>query len=210
MRLTGQWEEIARELPTGWNEARLRLNVETPAHDDRTLALLAPLAPIRAEDGIVFVVASSSVEPTRRLLARIDDEGLNGRLSLVLATEAGPTAPSAAEPTLAECWAAELATLPSDWSDILADVTITSSDWFDRAALLMAPINPRRQGTELRLRFRSAKQFGYGASPGMVARSFDRCDNESIRGSVSVLRVLSDSKPVGTQGPVWQIDGQMT
>jgi hypothetical protein len=25
-----------------------------------------------------------------------------------------------------------------------------------------------------------------------------------------VLRVLCDTRPVGTQGPVWQIDGEMT
>jgi hypothetical protein len=28
-----------------------------------------------------------------------------------------------------------------------------------------------------------------------------------MHGTVRVLRVLSGSRPVGTQGPVWQIDG---
>jgi hypothetical protein len=41
----------------------------------------------------------------------------------------------------------------------------------------------------------------------MVRRCFERCDDARITGSVSVLRVLSDSRPVGTQGPVWLVDG---
>ena len=31
---------------------------------------------------------------------------------------------------------------------------------------------------------------------------------KGIRGSVRVVRALSESKPVGTQGPIWQIDGR--
>jgi hypothetical protein len=61
----------------------------------------------------------------------------------------------------------------------------------------------------MRLQFRSARRFGYGASPGMVRRCLERCDAAGITGSVEVLRVLSDTRPVGTQGPVWQIEGRM-
>jgi hypothetical protein len=61
----------------------------------------------------------------------------------------------------------------------------------------------------MRLQFRSASRFGYGASPGMVRRCLERCDAAGITGSVEVLRVLSDTRPVGTQGPVWQIEGRM-
>ncbi len=99
--------------------------------------------------------------------------------------------------------------MPSDWSDLLGEVELDSSDYLEPGALNMAPINPRRIGDTLRLQFRSASRFGYGASPGMVRRCLERCDAAGMTGRVTVLRVLSDTHPVGTQGPVWQIDGRM-
>ena len=42
----------------------------------------------------------------------------------------------------------------------------------------------------------------------MVARCLTRCDEDDIVGAVRVLRVLSDTRGVQTQGPVWQISGQ--
>ena len=42
----------------------------------------------------------------------------------------------------------------------------------------------------------------------MVRRCLERCDENEIVGAVEVLRVLSDTHPVLTQGPVWQIEGQ--
>jgi hypothetical protein len=42
----------------------------------------------------------------------------------------------------------------------------------------------------------------------MVRRCLERCDGAGIRGRVTVLRALSDTHPVGTQGPVWQIGGR--
>ena len=42
----------------------------------------------------------------------------------------------------------------------------------------------------------------------MARRCLERCDEEDIRGSVAILRVLSDTHLVGTQGPVWILDGQ--
>jgi hypothetical protein len=42
----------------------------------------------------------------------------------------------------------------------------------------------------------------------MARRCLERCDAEEIRGSVEVLRVLSDTHLVATQGPVWQLNGQ--
>jgi hypothetical protein len=71
----------------------------------------------------------------------------------------------------------------------------------------MVPLNPRRNGARNALRLRVAHSFGYGAAPEMVARCLSRCDEDGMHGAVRVLRVLSGSRPVGTQGPVWQIDG---
>ena len=110
--------------------------------------------------------------------------------------------------TLAESWDAALATIPSDWSDLVGEIDLISSDYLDQAALQLAPINPRLTPPGTVLRFRCASKFGYGATPGMVRRCLERCDAKGIRGSVRITRALSDSKPVGTQGPIWQIDGR--
>ena len=45
-------------------------------------------------------------------------------------------------------------------------------------------------------------------SPGMVRRCFARLDEARIPGEVRVLRALSDTHPVATQGPVWYIGGK--
>jgi hypothetical protein len=41
-----------------------------------------------------------------------------------------------------------------------------------------------------------------------VQRCLERCDEDSIRGDLHLLRVLSSTEPVHTQGPVWQIAGR--
>jgi hypothetical protein len=87
-------------------------------------------------------------------------------------------------------------------------VELDSSDYLQRAVLHLGPLNPRREGRRLALRFRCARSFGYGASPGMVRRCLERCDAEDIRGRVRILRALSDTRPVATQGPVWQVAGR--
>ena len=71
---------------------------------------------------------------------------------------------------LVEAWEAALAALPPDWSDLYAELELTSSDHLDRAALLLSPVNPARYGDKPGFRFRVARRFGYGASPGMVRR----------------------------------------
>jgi hypothetical protein len=99
--------------------------------------------------------------------------------------------------------------LPPDWTDVWAEVELSSSDYLERAALRTAPLNPRAGGDRATLRFRCASHFGYGASPGMVRRCLERCDDDGIRGGVHVLRALSDTIPVQTQGPVWYVDGDV-
>ena len=42
----------------------------------------------------------------------------------------------------------------------------------------------------------------------MAARCLERCDEEKITGELEILRVLSDTHPVGTQGPVWLVGGR--
>ncbi len=110
--------------------------------------------------------------------------------------------------SLVEGWDAALAGLPSDWSDLYAEIEFTSSDYIEPAAVLCIQMNPRRDGTRAAFDFRAGRQAGYGVSPGMARRCFERCDEKGIRGSISVLRVLSDTHLVATQGPVWLSGGK--
>jgi hypothetical protein len=142
------------------------------------------------------------------MLRRLEGEGITGTLALVSSDQAPPE-PTVSRPTLAEAWNAVLMTLPTDWSDLLCELELTSSDHVDRAALLCAPINVFQSGVgKPGFRFRVAHSFGYGASPGMVHRCLARLDEAHIPGEVRVLRALSDTHPVGTQGPVWMIGGK--
>jgi hypothetical protein len=144
-----------------------------------------------------------------RLLARIDQQRIPGALELVGAGESlEPDAAELRRPTLTQTWDAEVAALPPDWSDLYCEVELVSSDWLERAALLMAPVNPARFGGTPGFRFRVASRFGYGASAPMTRRCLERVDNEQIRGELRILRVLSDTKPVATQGPVWYVEGR--
>ena len=110
--------------------------------------------------------------------------------------------------SVAASWDAALAPLPSDWTDLLCELEIESSTLLDRTALLCAPLNPARSGSRLVFTFRCSGRSGYGVSSGMARRCFERLDNDGIPGTTRVLRVLSDTDNVDTQGPVWLVGGK--
>jgi hypothetical protein len=214
MTLVKDWQEIEAGLPEGWLEARIVFTLEDASHADRAVALLAPLQPVRAGSSSASLRvardgSAPSPESLRRAFLRLDADRLHGRLEIAAVEERSPEPEADGGHRLPEAWDTALATLPADWSDLLGEIELDSSDYLERAALQLAPVNPRRIGSTLRLQFRSARRFGYGASPGMVRRCLERCDAAGITGSVTVLRALSDSRPVATQGPVWHIDGRM-
>jgi hypothetical protein len=210
--LAQQWKRIQAGLPPGWSDARLALRISDESRLERAVALLGSLQPGRAGRELRVDAARRGAGPApaaiERALARLDAEGIRGDLELIGTGEA--TVPEqVALPTLAESWDAAPATLPSDWSDVYAEVELTSSDHLDPAALAMAPLNPARYGDTPGFRFRCARRFGYGASPGMVRRCLARLDERGIPGELHILRVLSATKPVATQGPVWYVGGKV-
>jgi hypothetical protein len=211
MRLVDQWQRIQQALPEGWADARLELTVADETRADRAAALLGPLMPGRFGKRIRFFTARRGAGPgtdaVRRLVALLDEEGIEATLTLLASGEATEVAPTSRR-TLAASWEAALATLPDDWSDLYCEVELTSSDDFERGALLMAPLNPARFGGTPGFRFRVARRFGYGASMQMAHRCLQRLDEDRIPGELRVLRVLSDTKPAGTQGPVWYVGGK--
>jgi hypothetical protein len=175
---------------------------------DQAAATLGPTGPYRVSATILqFSVArdGSALGPqgVTKLLARIPA----GTLSLSN-SQASAKPVEREETTLVESWDTALAELPSDWSDLYAEVEFTSSDHIEPAAVLCIQMNPRRDGTRTAFNFRAARLAGYGVAPGMARRCFERCDEQGMHGSISVLRVLSDTHLVATQGPVWLAGGK--
>ena len=211
MGLAEQWNLIEAGLDPRWSDARLDLRIDDPARRDRAAALLAPASPGRMGASVRFVARRDGTgvgpEALRRLLRRIDAEGIAGTVALLGAADA-PEQTVAARTSLAGDWDAATAVLPADWSDLLCELDLTSSDHIERGALLLAPINPIQSAGHTGFRFRCAHTFGYGASAGMVRRCLARLDEDGIPGEVRVLRALSDTHPVGTQGPVWYVEGK--
>jgi len=211
LRLVEQFNELERGLVDEWAELRFQLTVDDESRAERTAALLAPANPGRRGRVIHFESERRGPgigpEAIRRLLKRLDDEGIPGTLELRSVVKTPPEE-LRRKATLRAQWERRLTTVPSDWSDIYAEVRLDSTDYLERGALLLAPVNPVRFGGPAALRFRSAHHFGYGVSPEMAARCFERCDEEGITGDVEIIYVLSDTHPVGTQGPVWLLGGR--
>ena len=151
------------------------------------------------------------VEQWRRLGSELPAGWSEARLALTLPhPEQRERAPRVDVPRLrlADAWAEAVAALPPDWSDLYCELELASSDHLQRAALLLAPVNPARVPDRSAFRFRVAHTFGYGASPQMTLRCFERLDQEGIPGRLTILHILSDTHNVDTQGPVWRVGGK--
>jgi hypothetical protein len=208
--LVARWNHVERALEPGWTEATLSLEIHDAEARSRAAALLGPAGPGFSGSTVRFTVSTRGhgVGPdgARRLLKRIDGEGIPGRLELLTATAAMPivTEPAIAlRTTLSEAWDAALEMLPADWSDLVVELELDSSADVDRGAVLCAPLNPIQLSGKPGFRFRCASQRGYGASAGMVSRCLGRLDDDGILGRIRITRVLSDVHPVGTQGAVF-------
>ena len=212
LRIANQWRATEHGLPAGWGEARLRLNVADNAEAARAAALLGPVNATRR--GTVIWIHVSRVgggavpDLVVRLFARLDREGIEGKLELAEVSQGPQPVVQRQLPTLVEQGEKMGAELPDDWSDLWLEIELTSSDHLERGALLLAPVNPARAGKRLAYRFRVARRFGYGASPEMFHRCLERLDGEGIGGTLRILHALSDTKPVSTQGPVWYVGGR--
>jgi hypothetical protein len=212
MSVAAQWSTLGSELPAGWSRVELRLELRDRESASRAAALLGPAQPFRAEPTVLRLTVArdgTAVSPDnlRRLLRRLDEARIGGELASVTSEQAAAREVRDVVP-LAESWERALAGLPSDWSDLLCELELLSTDYVERAAVLCIQMNPRRDGIRPALQFRVAREAGYGVSPEMARRCLERCDGESIWGSVQVLRLLSDTKLVQTQGPVWIVAGR--
>ena len=226
MKLVDQWHSIEDSLPAGWEDVRLTLTTEQPGDLARAAQVLGSINVGKVGSALVFHVrrAGSAQAPqaARRLFQLLDEDrtwchleasdvepaasSAEGVAADEHATDQAAT--SARRGSVAKSWDDALAPLPSDWTDLLCELEIESSAFLDRAALLCAPLNPTRDATRLAFAFRCSGRSGYGASAGMVRRCFERLDADGVGGSTRVLRVLSDTDNVDTQGPVWLVGGK--
>jgi hypothetical protein len=215
MRAADQWAHIEETLDPGWSEVQLAFTPEGPPSE--AAAVLGALQPLRVRDEFRFHVtrAEGGAERTRNTMRRLDQKRVWGALTVIGVAAASPdpaqvssAPPPAAAPALADAWDEVLSTLPSDWSDLLCELELDSSDHLPRAALHGAPLNPSRIADASALRFRVAGKQGYGVSPQMARRCFERMDAESISGRITVMVGLSDTENAVTQGPVWRVAGR--
>ena len=171
--------------------------------------MLGPAGPYRgAPTVLLFTVArdgsAASPDSIVRLLRRVPA----GTLSLSGSQAAAKVPAPDENPPLTTSFDRAVAGLPADWSDLYMEIELLSTDYVERASVLCVQCNPRRDGKRAALRFRCARERGYGVAPEMARRCLERCDAEGIRGSVTVLRAISGSRPVATQGPVWLASGR--
>jgi hypothetical protein len=207
--LAERWNQVERGLDPRWTEATLSLAINDDTARSRAAALLGPAGPGVGNRLIRFTVSTRGTgigpEAARRLLRRIDGEGIVGRLELVETRGLRPEPEEEVARSLAVEWQKAVETLPSDWSDLVAELELHSSADVDRAAVLCAPINPIQSTGRPGFRFRCASSHGYGASAGMVGRCLERLDEAGITGRVRITRALSDVNPVGTQGATFDV-----
>ncbi|MGH3011157.1 MAG: hypothetical protein ACRDMY_04830, partial [Gaiellaceae bacterium] len=113
MALADRVDELVRGLPRDWQRARLELTLDEPEEADRAALILAPASPgrtgttftVHVYDGLVGAGATPGL--ARRVLSRLDEAGIRGRLRLAEAERPAPlpaTAAPAQPPTLAGSW----------------------------------------------------------------------------------------------------------
>jgi len=220
MKLVDQWRNIESGLPENWQDVRLTLTTEQATDLPRAAQVLGPINAGKVGSALVFRIERAAgpqgAQTALRLFSRLDGERTWCRIEPSDAAIAPAPEPQAViesarardEASVASSWDLALAPLPSDWTDLLCELEIVSSTLLDRTALLCAPLNPARSGSRLVFTFRCSGRSGYGASRGMARRCFERLDNDGIAGTTRVLRVLSDTDNVDTQGPVWLVGGK--
>jgi hypothetical protein len=218
VKLVDQWQALERRLPETWQGISLRLTTEQPDELSEAARILGPMNVGHVGSELAFTVlragGAAGPEAARRLFARLDAARIWCQLEQGAIVSAD-TLPPREEPVeapavpLVDAWDRLLDDLPVDWSDLLCVLELDSSALLPRAALLTAPINPTRAADRVGFTFRCAQRVGYGVSPEMARRSFERLDAEGILGSIEILRVVCDTDHVGTQGAVWYVGGKV-
>ncbi len=216
VKLADQWAALERRLPTDWESIALRLRTEDSDELPEAARILGPAGVGLVGDELALTVrragGASGPEAVRRLFARLDAARIWSVLEQQAVAQAEPLLDQfepETQASIADAWDRVIGELPAGWSDLLCRLELASSALLPRAALICAPINPTRDRTGVAFLFRCARTKGYGVSPGMARRCFEQLDAEGIHGAVSVLRSLSGTDNVATQGAVWYVGGRV-
>ena len=216
VKLVDQWAALERRLPADWETVELRLRTEQPTERSEAARILGPMNVGLVGEELAFTVrragGASGPEAARRLFGRLYEARvwclLEQREVVAAAPRLDEPEPAATSPLAAQ-WDAALDALPPGWSDLLCLLELGSSALLARAALLCAAINPTRDRDRVGFTFRCARTTGYGVSAPMARRCFEQLDDEGITGTVAVLRSLSGTDNVATQGAVWYVAGKV-
>jgi hypothetical protein len=217
VKLSDQWAALERRLPTDWESIALRLRTEEPDQLPEAARILGPAGVGVVGDELALTVrragGASGPEAVRRLFARLDAARIWSVLEQQAVAGSPPRLDEPATETraaaISDTWDRALDELPPGWSDLLCRLELDSSALLPRAALICAPLNPTRDRGGVAFLFRCARTKGYGVSPGMARRCFEQLDAEEITGTVSVVRSLSETDNVATQGAVWYVGGKV-
>ncbi len=118
MKLVEQWLEIEAGLPENWSGVELLFGVAEDERADQAALILASFAPGRT--GSSFRILVQRGQDPARVLRRLDDQGIRGRVDLVGAEAPAreqARAPERERP-LAEQWDELVGEFPPDWSDL--------------------------------------------------------------------------------------------
>ena len=110
--------------------------------------------------------------------------------------------------TLVTAWDRLIVRLPEDWSHLLVEVDVEREEPYEPVATIVSALNPQRCDSRTAFRFRVGRDFGYGASTQMVRHCLGQLDEYEAEGHLHLLQVLSQRRPVETQGPVWGLGGR--
>ena len=223
VKLVDQWRTVETELPPDWSSARLRIRPEDPAEAGEVGRILGPMTAGRVGDEIVVTVeraggrrrAAGGSAPVR--ISRRGTRLVRDRAAPRSSTR--PPPPARSRPSRGS---------PSPGSTLRGSVARRAGD---PAARTGATCWPRSRSTRAttstagrccahrstrpatvtasRSRSGARSRAGYGASAAMAGRCFARCDEEAITGRVSILRTLSETDLIGTQGPAWRVGGKV-
>ena len=221
MKLVDQWRTIEAGLPAGWEDVRLSLTTEQPGDLARATQVLGSINAGKVGSTVVFHVSSAAgphgVQRALRAFEHLDRDRtwcLLAQSAVQVAAEPAPGGTGAVThqrlrpPASPRAGTRRSPPCPPTGPISSASSRSTRATLLDRTALLCAPLNPARSGSRVVFTFRCSGRSGYGVSPAMARRCFERLDHEEITGTTRVLRVLSDTDNVDTQGPVWLVGGK--
>ena len=220
--LTAAWDSSSsgvasgRTCPTGWARGAPDLTLpRTPSSARERPRCSAPPSPgrlrrRRCASRSRAPAAAIGPDQAAKLLGKLDDERIRGTLTLVEVGERAPTRGGAARAARRAVGRGAREPARRTGATCSASSSWTRATTSRAPRCWLAPLNPARVPDRSAFRFRVAQQLRLrrlAADDARAASSALDAGGDPRRGS-TILRVLSDTHNVATQGPVWRVGGQ--